>query len=404
MPLTDLQVRNAKPLEKPYKKSDGGGLFLEVKPTGAKYWRMAYRHQGKQKLLAIGVYPEVSLSNARDARKAGRALLATGLDPSQSRKEDKRLARYAAGNSLEAIAREWHDSRQASWTPEHAAKILHSLESNIFPALGNRPIGEITPPELLDELRKIEKRGALDIASRVLQRSSAVFRYAISSGRCTYNPAADLKGALQTAVVRHHAALGAGELPEYLRKLQSYDGHAQTRLGLQLLAYTFVRTGELRAAEWGEFDIDVAQWRIPAERMKMRDPHIVPLSRQSLEVLCQLRALNGDRRFVFSNQHRPDRCMSENTLLYALYRMGYHSRATGHGFRATASTILNERGYPPDVIERQLAHVERNKVRAAYNRAEYLPQRTMMMQHWADYLDTMASGAKIIHGNFANVA
>jgi integrase len=274
--------------------------------------------------------------------------------------------------------------------------VLSSLKADVFPALGTRPIAEIRPPELLDVLRVVEKRGALEVASRLKQRCRAVFRYAIATGRAESDPTRDLDGALKTPKRENYAALDASELPAYLGKLAAYDGHPQTRLALRLLAYTFVRTTELRAAEWSEFDEGAAEWRIPAARMKMRDEHIVPLSRQSLAVLAELRALNGHRRYVFMNLVDHEKFMSENTMLYAIYRMGYHSRATGHGFRATASTILNEQGFKSDVIERQLAHAERNKVRAAYNRAQYLPERRKMMQHWADYLDALESGADVV--------
>jgi integrase len=256
--------------------------------------------------------------------------------------------------------------------------------------MGDRPISDITAPELLSVLRVVENTGALDLAQRLLQASGQIFRYAIATGRAERNPAADLRGALKPAVRTHQAYLKANELPEYLRKLEAYDGNPQTKWALKFLLLTFVRTGELRGAEWAEIDFDKAEWRIPAERMKMRDLHIVPLSRQALAVLRELQPLTGQWHYVFPNQHKPSGCMSENTMLFGLYRMGYHSKATGHGFRSTASTILNEHGFTPDVIERQLAHSERNTVRAAYNHAQYLPERRKMMQWWADYLDEVA--------------
>ncbi|MWL88601.1 integrase arm-type DNA-binding domain-containing protein [Cupriavidus sp. SW-Y-13] len=395
MPLTDLQIRTAKPQDKPYRKADGGGLFLEVRPNGSRYWRLAYRHLGKQKLLAIGVYPVTSLSEAREARDAAKKLLAAGEDPSAQKRLAKQAAVTAAATTFEAVAKEWHETKRGGWTPKHAVKILESLRANIFPTLGERPIAEITAQELLATLRKIEQRGALETAARVLQRSSAVFRYAVVTGRCERDPAADLKGALKPPVVQHHTALTAKELPEFLRLLDVYDGEELTKLGLRLLMLTFVRTTELRGAKWAEIDLTAAEWRIPAERMKMRDPHIVPLATQSIAVLERLKQLSGHSTFVFPNSRNPQKVMSENTLLYGLYRMGYHGRATGHGFRATASTILNELGKRADVIERQLAHAERNKVRAAYNRAQYLPERRELMQCWADYLDRCVAGASI---------
>jgi integrase len=405
MRLRDVTLRTAKGSDKPYKLSDGGGLYALIQPNGSRYWRLAYRYQGKQKLLALGVYPDVSLADARERRDAARKLLAAGTDPSEARKEDRRRAKLNAENSFEALAREWHENRKAGWTERYAGHVLDRLEADIFPAIGARPITALTAPELLDALRKVERRGALDIASRLLQTCGAICRYAIVTGRAAYNPAADLKGALKAPErKRHHAALAHDELPEFLKKLAQYDGDAQTRRALQLLNLTFVRTGELRGAFWSEFDLDAAEWRIPAERMKMRQEHIVPLSEQAVAILREQHQESGRHQFVFPSRKSGPVCMSENTMLYALYRMGYHSRATGHGFRATASTILNEMGFHPDWIERQLAHGERNLVRAAYNRAQYLTERRRMMQHWADYLDSLAKGGKIIRGVFAKAA
>ncbi|WP_104657000.1 tyrosine-type recombinase/integrase [Ralstonia insidiosa] len=400
MPLTDAAIRNAKPTAQPYKLSDGGGMYLHVHPNGSRYWRMAYRIGGKQKVFAIGVYPAVTLAEARQIRDDAKKLVKQGVDPVAERKRAVKLAADERGNTFEAIAREWHQTKLASWTASHATKILGSLEADIFPTLGDSPLTSVTAPRLLDALRMIEKRGALEVAGRVLQRCSAVFRYAIATGRGTYNPATDLRGALKTPEKRHYAALGHADLPEFMQKLASYDGDLQTRLAMQLLALTFVRTGELRAAQWTEFDLEGAEWRIPAERMKMRESHIVPLSQQAVDILHRLRAINDDGAYVFPSRNGRGDCISENTLLYALYRMGYHSRATGHGFRATASTILNEMGFPADWIERQLAHAERNKVRAAYNRAQYLSERRGMMQVWADYLDCSAAGEVVVPAEF----
>jgi integrase len=356
---------------------------------------LKYRFAGKEKVLALGVYPEVSASQARKKRDEARAKLREGIDPAGERRAEKHRKRIAAENTFEAVAREWLSKQKGKWVAGHARRVLDSLEANLFPGLGYRPIAEITPTELLYELRKIEKRGALEIASRVAQRAAAVFRYAIVTGRTDYNPAADLRGSLEAPKTRNHAALSAADLPEFLERLDTYDGEPTTKLALRLLLLTFVRTGELRGARWDEFDLDGPSptWRIPAERMKMKEEHIVPLSTQAVAALRELWKLTGDRALLFPNRNRPTAPMSENTVLYALYRMGYHSRATGHGFRATASTILNEMGYRPDVIERQLAHGERNKVRAAYNRAQYLAERRELMQGWADYLDAVASGA-----------
>ncbi len=391
MPLTDAAIRNAKAKDKPYKLADGGGLFLWVQPSGGKWWRYKYRFAGKEKLLALGSYPDVSLAEARERHAQARKLLSAGSDPSEVKKEEKRLALLKSVTTFEAIAREWCEGRRHKWVTGYGEAMMTRLEKHVFPKLGDRPIADISAPELLAVLRIVENTGALDLAMRLLQASGQVFRYAIATGRAERNPAVDLRGALKPPVRKHQAYLKADELPEYLQKLEAYDGSLQTKLALKLLLLTFVRTGELRGAEWTEIDLEKAEWRIPAARMKMRDPHIVPLSRQAIAVLAELQLLTGQWRYVFPNQHKPSGCMSENTMLYGLYRMGYHSKATCHGFRSTASTILNEHGFRADVIERQLAHNERNQVRAAYNHAQYLPERREMIQWWADFLEQMAS-------------
>ena len=396
MPLTDTAIRNAKPGEKPRKLADERGLFILVTPKGGKWWRLKYRFGDKEKLLALGVYPDVSLKDARARRDEARKLLAEGIDPGEHRKAEARERKLSAKNSFEAVAREWLENIHDKWTPRHYADTLKRFETYIFPELGARPIAEVDAPALLAVLRKIEKKGAGETARKVHRACSQVFRYAIATSRCKSNPAADLRGALKPkGKVEHRAALTTAELPELLRKIEAYDeqggGDSQTKLALKLLALTFVRTGELREAEWGEFDLDHAEWRIPADRMKMKEPHFVPLSLQAVEVLRQLQAINGGYRYVFPGRN-PEKPMSKNTALFALYRMGYHSRMTGHGFRAVASTALNEMGFKPDVIERQLAHAERNKVRAAYHRSEYLAERRQMMQVWGDYLDKLEGG------------
>jgi integrase len=387
MPLTDTTIRKAKPKAKPYKLADSGGLFLLVQSSGSKWWRYKYRFGGKEKLLALGSYPEVSLAEARERHLQARKLLASGNDPSEAKRVAKRLVSIKAENTFESIAREWIEHNRNQWSKLYAADVTKRLENHIFQKLGHRPLADITPTDILDVLRVIEKSGALDMAQRMMQACGQVFRYAITTGRVDRNPVTDLRGALKTPVRKHHSYLKAGELPEYLQKLENYDGGLETKLALKFLLLTFVRTVELRGAEWPEINFDKADWRIPAERMKMKDLHIVPLSTQAIAVLEELKKHTGNRKHLFANQHNPVSFMSENTMLFALYRMGYHSKATGHGFRATASTILNEHGFHSDVIERQLAHVERNKVRAAYNHAEYLPERRKMMQWWADYLD-----------------
>ena len=385
--LSDAKARNAKPKARPYKISDGEGLFLLVAPNGSKYWRLRYFFAGKEKALALGVYPEVTLADAREGRARAREALAAGQDPAEAKKETKRLVALRAGNSFEAVAREWLEKRKHKFVPSSAKRTLARIEKYILPTLGPKPVAEITAPEVLAILRPIEDKGKLETARRIVQICGQVFMYAIATGRAERNPVPDLRGAIKTPVVAHRAFIKEDELPDYLAKLDAYDGSVQTKLALRFLLLTFVRTGELRAAQWSEIHWQKAEWRIPAERMKMKELHVVPLSTQAIATLRELEKLTGNRQYVFPNQHNPDRFMSENTVLYALYRMGYHSRATGHGFRSTASTILNEHGFRSDVIERQLAHGERNEVRTAYNHAQYLAERRTMMQWWADYLD-----------------
>ncbi len=395
--LNDPKIRKAQGKERAYKLSDGAGMYLLITPASQKYWRLKYRFSGKEKTLALGVYPDVTLAAARIKRKAARELLDKGKDPGLAKKEQKRQEIMQAQSTFDAVAREWHSKQRNRWTPGHAVKVLTSLESNIFPALGARPIAEITPAELLDVLRVIEHRGALYVAGEVLQRCGAIFRYAIASCMAERNPAADLRGALRPPKATHYASLDAKDLPEFLGKLDQFVGHKITQLAIRLLLLTFVRTGELRAARWTEFDLDNRLWRIPAERMKMGAEHLVPLSNQVVECLAELREISGYYDLLFpgrSDAHKP---ISANTVLYGLYRMGYHGRATGHGFRSTATTVLNEMGFPSDAIERQLAHGERDQVRAAYNKALYLSKRSEMMQTWADYLDSqMKDTGKVV--------
>jgi integrase len=389
--LSDAKARNAKPRAKPYKISDGEGLFLVVMPSGSKYWRLRYFYAGKEKLLALGVYPEVSLADAREGRAQARKALAAGNDPAESKREAKRLITLRTANSFETVAREWLETRKHKWAASSFRQTTARLEQHVFPKLGPRPIAEINPPEVLAMLRTVEARGTLETAHRIMQMCGQIFMYAIATGRAERNPVPDLRGALKTPVNKHYPFLNAGDLTGYLRKLEAYDGNVLTKLALRFLLLTFVRSGELRAARWNEVDLEKAEWRIPAERMKMKELHLVPLSTQAIATLREIENDTGRGQYVFPNYHNPTTFMSENTMLFALYRMGYHSRATGHGFRSTASTILNENGFRADVIERQLAHGERNDVRAAYNHAEYLPERRNMMQWWADYLDELAS-------------
>lgn len=327
-------------------------------------------------------------------------MLVDNIDPSAVKKEAKVQKQVDSESSFEKVARQWHENQAHSWTARHANYVIRRLEADVFTSLGHRDIREITAPELLATLREIESRSAIDIAHRALQTCGQVFRYGIAIGMAERDVSADLRGALKTRKKENYARLEAKELPEFIRKLEEYDGELQTKLAMKLLILTFVRSGELRGARWDELDLTKAEWRILAERMKMRDPHIVPLSSQALEIIGELRPLTSHSDYLFPNRNKPMTFISENTLLYCMYRMGYHSRATVHGFRATASTILNEHGFTPDVIERQLAHAERNKVRASYNHAQYLPERRKMMQWWGEYVADSASFGQVIEGKF----
>lgn len=397
MPLTATAIRNTKPADKPIRLFDGGGMYLEVSPAGGRWWRLKYRFVGKEKRLSLGVYPEVSLAEARSRREDARKLLAAGIDPSDQRKAAKREAEGREINSFEAVAREWYGKQAHVWVAHHASDVLRRLESNLFPEIGSEPIADVTAPMLLAAVRKIEHRGAHDLAHRVLQVASQVFRYGVATGRCERDPAPDLRGALTPHKSKHQAAVAPEELPALLRAIDGYGelGDKLTAYALRLLVLTFVRTNELIGAEWSELDLDSAVWIIPATRMKMRTEHVVPLSRQAIEVLREIRPIGCSSRYLFPGRN-PDKPISNNTMLFALYRLGYKGKMTGHGFRAVASTILNEAGFRADVIERQLAHCERNEIRGAYNRAEYLPERRKMMQQWADMLAALAQGAQVI--------
>jgi len=389
MSLTDLKLRSLKPAGKAYKVSDSGGLHVMVQPTGSKLWRLAYRFGGKQKSLALGKYPAVSLRDARDGRDAAKQLLDEGIDPSAERKAEQRRELVAQANSFEAVANEWFENKRRRWVDSYAVRLKSRLDQDLLPALGKRPIADIQPLEVLDAIRAIERRDAIEMAKRVMQMASGIFRYGVATARCSRDPTTDLKGALRPASApKHRSALPASGLPEFLVKLAAYDGDAVTRLALKLVLLTFVRSSELRFARWTEFEeLDGAKplWRIPADRMKMRRPHLVPLAPQAVAVLKELAKLTGDTDYLLP-ACTGSGVLSENTLLFALYRLGYHSRATVHGFRSTASTILNEHEFNSDWIEMQLAHAD-GSVRGIYNAAEWLAGRRKMLCWWADYLD-----------------
>ena len=391
MKLTDAKLRN---LTEPGKHFDGGGLYLELTPAGGRYWRLKYRHGGKEKRLAFGVYPAVSLKVARDRAADARKLMQGGDDPGALRKTDKAKAAHEASNTLEAAARDWLAHQSARWAPVTLARIAASLEADIFPELGARPMAGVKPGEVMAAIKKIEARGAGDQAGRVLQRVKSVYRWAVTHERIESNPMLDLvlSEILKPREVNHRAAMPDRELPEFLRKLDAYEGDPNTVQGLRLLMLTATRPGEVRGARWAEFDLDAALWVIPPERMKMRHEHRVPLSLQAVDVLRTMQPLSGGGELVFPSPFYPSQPLSENTFNSALARMGYKNTATAHGFRALFSTVANEVGWNPDVIERQLAHKEQNSVRAAYHRSTYMAERIKLMQWWADYLGGRKAG------------
>ncbi len=398
MKLTDTACKKTKPASKSQKLFDGGGLYLLIKPTGGRYWKLKYRFHGKEKLLALGVYPRVSLVEARERREEAKKLLDNGQDPSFIKQQAKLVQQAEYENTFENIAREWHQQKLHTWKTKHGGNILKRLEVYVFPYIGSHPVKVVTAPELLAALRKVENKEAYDLTHRIMQTCGQIFRYAVATGRAERDITADLRGALKPVKSKNHPSLKEKELPDFLRKLDQYEaeyrGKPITRLAFQLLILTFLRSGEIRKGKWEEIDWEKKQWKIPAERMKVKEPHIVPLSKQSLKILKETQKITGDSYagYIFPSQNNPRHPLSENTFLRAIEVMGYKGKTVGHGFRSTASTILNENGFNADVIERQLAHCERDQVRAAYNYAQYLPERAKMMQWWADYLDTARKG------------
>jgi integrase len=396
MPLTDTQCRTVKPSEKVQKLADGGGLFLQVTPKGQKYWRLKYRYLGVEKVLALGVYPIVTLAIARSKRDEAKKRLSDGEDPALEKKAAKLRLQQKAENNFESVAREWHAKQEKKLSGDYWRSKLHRLECDIFPKIGAYPIEDITSAQILSAIRSIEKRGAHEMARRSLQMCGQIFRYAIATGRCASDQTYALHGALEGFRKGHFASIESGELPELLRAVDRNDArlYPPTRNALRLMLLTFVRTGELIAATWDEINLDGAQWIIPAERMKMRRPYIVPLSRQAVEILREMRpaSIEGRQRYLFPSQisgGTPH--MSNNTILKALERMGYKGRMTGHGFRALAMTTIKEKlKYRHETVDRQLAHAPKNKIDAAYDRAQFLDERAEMMQKWADYLDSQS--------------
>jgi integrase len=394
--LNDTFIRSIKPAEKPKKYADGGGLFLYVPVTGSKLWRMGYRFDKKSKLLSFGEYPAVSLKMARDRRDAAKKLLAEGIDPSRHKKAVQAAKIAETANAFENIAREWHETRTVDNSPADRRRKLYTLEKYLFPALGKMPIAKIEAPDLLAIVKPLEMEESVELAHRVLQYCGMVFRYAIATGKARHNIVADLRGAVRPKRPVHRASItDAQKIGPLLLDLDEYEGYFQVRCALRLIPLLFVRASELRYAEWSEFDFDEKLWRIPASRMKMGEPHIVPLSEQVIHILTGLREYTGASRLVFPSIKANNKPIAPATMLHALRCMGYRKQELCvHGFRSTASTILNELGYNRDWIERQLAHKEKDQVRAAYNYAQYLPERRTMMQSWADYLDTLREKAR----------
>lgn len=400
MALTDIKVRTAKPTDKQYKLTDGNGMHLLVHPNGSRYWRLQYRFGGKQKMLALGVYPEVSLADARARRDEARKLLANSIDPGDKKKNDK--VELEEARTFEQLAIEWHATNK-KWSEEHSRRVLKSLEDNLFPAIGKRNIAELKTRDLLAPIKAVELSGRLEVASRLQQRTTAIMRYAVQSGLLDYNPAQEMAGAVASSNRQHRPALELRRTPELLQRIDSYTGRPLTRLAVELTLLVFIRSSELRFARWSEIDFETSMWTIPAEReaiegvkhsqrgSKMRTPHLVPLSHQALAIIKHVHELSGDRDFVFIGDHDHRKPMSENTVNKALRVMGYDTKVEvcGHGFRTMACSSLIESGlWSRDAVERQMSHMERNSVRAAYiHKAEHLDERRLMLQWWADFLD-----------------
>lgn len=389
MKLNARQVDAAKPREKAYKLADGAGLYLEVVPSGSRYWRMKYRFNGKEKRMAFGVYPAVSLAQARALRDEAKKKLAEGIDPSFAKKEEKLVRDVQLNNTFQAVALEWHGTKVSRWSEGYASDIIEAFNKDIFPYIGQQPVNEIKPLVLLNVLRRMESRGATEKAKKVRQRCSEVFRYAIVTGRAEYNPAADLTSAMSGHESKHYPFLTVEELPDFFKALAGYTGSPLVVLAARLLILTGVRTGELRGAFWSEFDLEKAVWEIPAERMKMKRPHLVPLSTQALEIVQHLKVMTGQYPLVFPGRNDPRKTMSEASINQVFKRIGYTGKVTGHGFRHTMSTILHEEGFNTAWIETQLAHVDKNAIRGTYNHALYLEGRREMMQWYADYTSTL---------------
>ncbi|MCG3464004.1 tyrosine-type recombinase/integrase [Xenorhabdus bovienii] len=400
MKLTDLAIKRAKPKEKAYTLADSNGLSLLIDTNGSKGWRYRYQYAGKTKMISLGVYPVVTLTEARTKRDEARKLVANGINPSEARKAEKISTANLIENTFENIANEWYEKRTDRWSASYAEEMMETFEKDVFPYIGKRPIAEIKPMELMAVLSRINERGATEKLRKVRQRCGEVWRYAIVTGRAEYNPAPDLASAFVSHKKTHYAFLIADEIPELYKALNAYTGSFMVKMGMRLQMMTGVRPGELRRAEWSEIDFNKAQWEIPAEKMKMRRPHIVPLSRQSIDILEQIKPITGQGKYVFPGRINQSQPMSEMALNVLIRRIGYAGRVTGHGFRHTMSTILHEQGYNTAWIETQLAHVDKNSIRGTYNHAQYLDGRREMLQWYADYMDALERSENVVHGTF----
>ncbi|EEB7340068.1 tyrosine-type recombinase/integrase [Salmonella enterica] len=390
MKLTARQISTAKPTDKPYKLSDGGGLYLLVNPNGSRYWRMKYRYSGKEKLLSIGVYPDVTLAEARDKRTKAKRILAAGDDPSEVKQAEREAKNLAVNNSFELLALEWHEHKKPNWSSGYADDIMEYLRKDIFPYIGKKAITDIKPITMLSVLKKMEEHGVLDKLKKTRQACRQIFTYAIITGRAEFNPVTDLAGALKTPKQQHFPHLMPTQIGPFIHAVNTYSGSKVTRIATLLLMYTSVRTIELRASEWTEFDLDNDLWQIPKERMKMRRPHLVPLSRQVKSLLLELKSITGWGKYVFPGRNDAHKPMSEASINQVIKRIGFAGKVTGHGFRHTMSTILHEKGFNSAWIEAQLAHADRNTIRGTYNHAQYLDGRREMLQWYADYLDELS--------------
>ncbi|PHM73517.1 tyrosine-type recombinase/integrase [Xenorhabdus kozodoii] len=404
MKLTDMTIKRAKPKEKAYTLADGNGLSLLIDTNGSKGWRYRYQFAGKTKMISLGIYPVVTLNEARTKRDEARKLVANGLNPSEVRKTEKISAANLIKNTFENITHEWYEKRVDRWSAPYAKEMMETFEKDVFPYIGNRPIAEIKPMELMAVLSRMNDRGATEKLRKVRQRCGEVWRYAIVTGRAEYNPAPDLVSAFAPHKKEHYSFLTVDEIPKFYKSLNAYTGSFIVKMGMRLQMIIGARPGELRKAEWSEVDFNKAQWEIPATKMKMRRPHIVPLSSQAIDILEQIKPITGQGKYIFQGRNDANKPMSEMALNLLIRRVGYTGQATSHGFRHTMSTILHEQGYPSEWIETQLAHVDKNSIRGTYNHAQYLDGRREMLQWYADYMETLERGENVVHGTFGKRA